>query len=406
MNEPTSYLRVLYCVLLIAATIEPMPHQELARCDGGIVVATDDESALKLLESAPAAQLLYFSLEDYRRAVRDLDAEQIEAAVHKRRERFSADPLAHGSRRLLELERRVLTCAAASAGDQEPLRRMEAALAGMRTISTDPIWDDAELTAVLMALLDAESKVVAELQGPAAPLAVDGESRMRRDFASPVMSYLTAQGQNGYDRGLPSAGVIRALSIDPADEDLLSYLELSREPFVRWQGAVVTPWPLWKVDNLEARNKTLTTMYASTNEFLYDAYNLSEAQLHRELAMRAGADEEFRTTDLARHVNKLRVESALVRGTAAQKAEESAPALGRKLDGQSRPEVRTLSAALSRHPSWASAQTLEDSEAHARAKERVIEEARFLAGLAETMGRPDLSEQWTEYGAAREKEAE
>ena len=197
MNEPTSYLRVLYCVLLIAATIEPMPHQELARCDGGIVVATDDESALKLLESAPAAQLLYFSLEDYRRAVRDLDAEQIEAAVHKRRERFSADPLAHGSRRLLELERRVLTCAAASAGDQEPLRRMEAALAGMRTISTDPIWDDAELTAVLMALLDAESKVVAELQGPAAPLAVDGESRTEGGRISPGPDQLRRPRREG-----------------------------------------------------------------------------------------------------------------------------------------------------------------------------------------------------------------
>ncbi|HUS93307.1 MAG TPA: hypothetical protein VM695_15725 [Phycisphaerae bacterium] len=413
MDEPNVNPRVLYCVLNLAATAGRLPHQELARCDGGILLAMDDAPALQLLAQAPSVELLYYCVDDYRRAMRKLSDQEIEDAVRKRRKLFSGDPLAHGFNRLYELERVVLTWAAgatstARGGKAKTLGlRVEANLSAMRAFSTDERYKDADFPSVLIALLEAESALLAELDGEAAPFALDGERALRRDFAKPVMSYLASQGRKEYADGLPFAEGSRAVLVRPADAAFLKYLSASGTQFVRWQDAVVTGWPVRKLPGLAAQGKTVTRLYASTGAFLDDAASLTEAQLRRELAARAEADKAFRAADLAGYVNGHRLELALLRRTATEKARKAAPDLAARLAGQAPQEADVLMAALRCHPSWAPADEGEPGKPLARlarAERRVVDEAEFLSRLAQTLQRAELSERFQSFRARKEQD--
>lgn len=409
-------LKVIYCMLSLAAVWEKLPHQELVRFNDAVVIAIDDQSLFQLLTQTPYVELLYFSQDDYRHATRKLPIQEVEGAINRRRNQFSRDPLNEGFNRLYELERIVLTCAAAASttvkGNKAKSLRLsvEANLRAMRMLVTDARYDeDVPFSSVLIALLESESMLLAELLAEAAALAHHGETQLRRDFADPVMAYLAEHGHKEYAEFLPFMDPTRAVFVKPADSDFTEGLRVRMEPFVNWRDGVMIEWRVREISNLVAQGKTVTRLYASSSAFLEEAATLTEAQLERELSMRVDADEAFHHKDLADYVNLLRLEANLLRGTVAEKAKRTDPVLATVLEVQLQKDTDVLLAALRRHPSWSSVEadkTQKPLAQLARAEQCVIDEAAFLARLAMHYKRTELSRRISAFHNRKEQDIE
>lgn len=396
--------RIVYCLLSLA-----VEHVQLAQVDNYMVAVMDDDAVLQAVTADPTARLIYYSRKQYDLAIEGLEDEQIRAAIKLRHKEYAENPLVDGVSRLFQLERGVLTLSAlvnnGTRGQESgPIsRHIEAKLGAMAHMRARGRYDDVDLTYLLVALLEGEALLLAELQGDCAPLAVTGEAENRLGFTKAIAESLRARGRSEYAEALPFAEPWRSVFVRPADEALISVLRVEMRPFVEWQGGVVASWPTHQLTGLRQGGKTATVLISSAEDRDQNG-SMTETQLHRRFARSLKADESSLRRNLTVHLNALRLEQALLRRTVLEHAQSEDTHIAGHLKQQIVMETAMLVRALIRDQSWLLGVDHCDGEELQRQEARIAAEAGFLAKLASAFGKPELASRFSEVQARKQRD--
>lgn len=386
--------RIIHCIPSLEKSLAALPHVELGKYADGIVVAVGDDIALSLLDRAPAVSLLFFAREAYDHALRRLSELDRDAAIRKRLEKWAPNAVNEGTDWLYRGERRCLTLTAVTLkGAQRktvPDNHFEHSLSALHRIVNEGAYGSVTLPGVLVYLIEREALLLVELSLTQAP----SETSDRTQFSAAVAQSLRTLGRPEFAQYPAYAEPKRAAFVSPADQELRNSLRVRQRPAVDWQGGLVSTFGARDLDALAERGKKVRVLYPNANQFLQDFTDFTFAQLRREFEERSQAESMPFFKD---HLNFLRLETALIRRAANEKAMAENPSVAAVLGPQIPREGALLMAALTTHPSWMNGEHQSQQVSIAQAETELLDDAKFLARLSAAPGREDVHKRYQSF---------
>jgi hypothetical protein len=386
---------VVYCVVACMALLESLPHDALLRGPQASVVVVDD-AVLRTLGARPAPPaVLYFSKDDYRRAMATLSPPDVASVIEKRRTAWSPQALDHGVRWLFQQQRDALWRAAAL----QPRLRGEAAtrlaahvqtsLELLARISGDGRYDDLSLAELLVATLERVAQADAEAASFAATSRTPAlDPRIGQELGR----MLAGLGRPEYAQAPVHATTRRGVYVSPADAALRAGLRASGDPFLAWRDGVLADVVTTDLAKFRRQGLDVHVLYLDGGELLEDAADLTPAQLDREARTRARTMADDPEAAARAHVRKLRLEATLALAAARARVAGERPALAPAMD-------RLLAAALAAvaadvPPQDGAVSTDAALAALAQAERALARDLGFLVDWAGREKRADLAERW------------
>jgi hypothetical protein len=383
--------RVIYSIAGQEKTLAALPHAPLGRYADGIVFATADNAALTLLARAPAYSLLFFAKETYDHAMRQLPEPERDAAIRKRLARWAQNAVSEGMDWLYRSERRCLALTAMTMqGPQRatiPADHFEHTMVALHRLVNDGAYGSATLAGVLVFLIEGEALILVELSQQQAA----AEIAERKQLSAGVAQALRTLGQPQYVQYPPYVEPRRAALVVPADQAVRQLVKIRVRPAIDWRGGLVSTFGVRDLETMAHQGKTVRILYLHANGFLQDYMDLTPAQLLREL------EERFRAGALPfweDHLNFLRLDTALMRRAAHEKALGENAAVAAQLAAQMPRDNALLLAALAKHPSWITDQDRPQQVTLVQAETEVVEDATFLARLAAARGQDEVHQRY------------
>jgi hypothetical protein len=383
-----------------------LPGTELGRSQRGLWAAVPDV-ALRgdLLREV---RLLYFSRDEYERAMRGLSAAQIATSIDVRVRRWSPRVLETGTEHLYFVERDALALSAVarrrsrSAGDAhfEASLRLLADLVGRGREDDRPVPD------LLVDLVEGEAHLLRErttLPEGGAPAQPEAVVRARLRTLGVALERL---GRPEYVGSVPYAEQLRAVFVAPRDASFVATLEAQKTPVFEFRDGLVTEWPAERLGELTGRGWHAVVVYLNAGEWLQDAGDLAPAQLERELADRLSAPPGASRTAAAVHLRSVELEQHLLRRNALAVAQRQAPWLVPELQRETAEEAAAIRDALARGPSWL--ERVPDAghalDAVAAADRRFLRDCALLEALAQRSASAELAARYHSLREIEEKQ--
>ena len=369
-------------VAFVPAGHQPiLPWHGLGECPDGRWGLLEDEAWLAA-EAAGEIELLYLSHPDFLHATRRLDAEQVAAAVLRRRRVFSADL---PTQALGEVALGVSRVVAALPGGPASVGIAVDLLTALASFTTVPRLMHTSPLVLVDYLREGDAEIIAELESPSLRAAggfdPDGAERAaRRRFALDLGKIAAQRGQTGKDRFLPFVDLSRTYFVTPADPTAKQRARFQGDPVRDWRDGILLPWPERLAGDVKARGHQMKVIFPATGPFLGALEECTKAQLDIELADRLAAP------GYPAYLNQRRLEQVVLR-TAAQLIVGADPELGPLLSAQARQEVACLPAWLARDVAGSLAVT--DVNAELRA---IVATATLLARLCRLHNRPGVAD--------------
>ena len=371
-----------------SAPPETTLHDTLVRIEQAVVFAADSDAALGLLLKKSAA-LLYFSRANYEYAMRRLAAPQRDEAILQRLKAWSPNAINQGIEWIYRQERRCLHLAAPAG----PGGAFEQSLRFLHRVTNEGRYGSLTLAEMLINVLESEALLITELSRPGA--AAEGAARNEFDLA--IGRELRALGRPEFAEHLPQAKPLRGTFVTPRDTALMKSLRSRREPFVEWQDGLVARFGERDIERM-SRQKKVTILYPFGGVFLQDVSELSQGQLHREFAERSERIAQDFGKVWAEYANDLRLNTALLRIAAHERAAKENASLAAVLAGQIERETPLLASALRQHP----APPGSDPAANlSEANQEILEDIQFLSKLCAALGPADLHRRYESLAALK-----
>lgn len=399
--------RIIYLTMSALAAMGPIPHAELLRQGTGIVIAVSDE-ALKVLISRQAPfSLLYFSKDDYVEATRGLSKKEIEEAVDLRIRKWAPTSLNHASAWLYSAELHCFALTVLAKNQETPSTQYilgshgYAALDFLGTLNASDQYADVSLVDMFESALEKEVGLIEELTDARSAdfvkldssesMDFEREIKQRHTFAKGLAATLTRLGNENYRDTLPHTNIYRAVWMAPADTALIGRLKSQFEPYVEYDGGVVSRYNLRRLSELSG--KKVSILYANGDEFLENISNTTSAQIRRDLGVRKSRSVDSSTQERREHLSMLRLGLLLLKQALRNRAATESHGEVGGLNSQIQKEMTLLENALVSHRVWlhVSETATKDSRSELlRCEQTLLQDLSILVALARNQGRISL----------------
>jgi hypothetical protein len=374
--------RILHC----GEGTKIQPQAALGRYADGVVAEAEDERALALLAEGAHVSLLWFSRAEYDYALRKLDETGREAAIRKRLADWAPEAVSQGMDRLYRVECRCLTLAAMSGNTGV----FEHTMDSLERLTNEGAYGNLKLAEILVVVLQKEALLAIELSNER----LTPERSERYAFSVAIARELRRLGRPQFSEHLPYAEPARAAFVSPRDPQLMKELKALRLPVVEWRDGLVSTFGPRTLNGPDLQKKQVNILYADARHFRRDLANVTRPELEREFEERSSEGPMPRWTE---YLNILRLEIALLRRAAHDKAAVEKDISAAVLRTQVSRESALLAAELARHPSWLEGELGPRPANLAAAEQEVLRDALFLEHFAQLRGPEDLHRRYRAF---------
>jgi hypothetical protein len=163
---------------------------------------------------------------------------------------------------------------------------------------------------------------------------------------------------------------------------------------VEWRDGLVSTFGLRSLDEPDLQKKQVNILYADARHFRRDLANVTRAELQREFEERAAEGPMPRWNE---YLNTLRLEIALLRRAAHDKAAVEKDISAPVLRTQTTLDSVLLAAELAKHPSWLEGELGARPPNLAAAEQEILQDAQFLERFAQLRGVEDLHRRYRAF---------
>ncbi len=415
--------RVIHCTLSCLSILNPLPHEVLLRYEDGVVVGVKDEVLLELLSKSALISFLYFSKDDYEKAIQGLTPPEVKEVINFRLKNWAPQALDQSIDRLHQIQRQCLALTAfinsrLSGPNKEGLQvHATSALNFLARLTNESRYDDLELTLFLIIVLEKEAELIAELEDaisdqtwqPSAneKSVLETQVQGRKESAEVLATTIANLGREEFHDSLPYVDLARAVWVQPHDANLVEVLKVKFEPFVEYKDGLVFNQPIRLFSDLERTGKKVSILYLNGGEFLESLSQLTIAQLERDFEEQASASASTKTVMRREFLSSLYLEQILLKKALHSHIVDKDNSINSELDIQIRKEEEWLLTSLAEYQTWISIQGDSTEKVQTellKCEETLIDDIKLFLALARHNNYEQLEKQLQDLVRVKEND--